>query len=237
MPSSWESVKVDDSNMPLYVSVPASGGPVPGIVVIHGQSGLEDFIKDTTHMLALQGYAAVAPDLFHRDGPDCKDDGPTRRARVRDDRIIKDVNAAAAFLKNHKRVNGARLGIVGFCMGGRVVYLMSAANSDLKAGVMFYGGSTMVPSCDGPSPFDRTREISCPIQGHFGADDQNPSPEDMRKLDAELTRWGKAHEFHSYAGAAHAFANTGSANYRPHAAALSWPKATEFFCRHLVGAS
>jgi carboxymethylenebutenolidase len=56
----------------------------------------------------------------------------------------------------------------------------------------------------------------------------------MRKLDAELNRFDKPHEFHSYAGAAHAFANTGSANYRPHAAALSWPKATEFFSRHLV---
>jgi carboxymethylenebutenolidase len=111
---------------------------------------------------------------------------------------------------------------------------MSAANRDLKAGVMFYGGGTMLPFGQGPSPFDRTREINCPIQGHFGADDKNPSPEDMRKLDAELSRYNKSHEFHSYAGAAHAFCNTGSANYRPHAAALSWPKATEFFSRHLV---
>jgi carboxymethylenebutenolidase len=57
----------------------------------------------------------------------------------------------------------------------------------------------------------------------------------MRKLDAELSKFNKAHEFHSYAGAAHAFANTGSTNYRPHAAALAWPKAMEFFSRHLVG--
>jgi hypothetical protein len=63
MASSWESAKVDGSDMPLYLSVPASGGRVPGIVVVHGQSGLENFIKDTTHMLALQGYAAVAPNL------------------------------------------------------------------------------------------------------------------------------------------------------------------------------
>jgi carboxymethylenebutenolidase len=235
MPSSWENAKVDESSMPLYVSVPERGGPVPGIVVVHGQSGLENFIKDTTQMLALQGYAAVAPDLYHRDGPGCKDDNPTRKARVRDATIIKDITAAVQFLKNRPQVDGARLGIVGFCMGGRIVYLMSAASRDLKAAVMFYGGSTMVPLGDGPSPFDRTREIGCPIQGHFGADDQNPSPEDMHKLDAELSRWSKAHEFHAYAGAAHAFANAGSANYRPHAAALAWPKATEFFSRYLVG--
>ena len=235
MTSSWESVKVDDSNMPLYVSLPENGGPVPGIVVVHGQSGLENFIKDTTHMLALQGYAAVAPNLYHRDGVDCKDDNPTRKSRLRDPSIIRDIEGAIGFLKNHNRVDGGKLGIVGFCMGGRLVYLMSAASKDLKAGVMFYGGSTMVPFGEGPSPFERAREISCPIQGHFGADDKNPSPEDMRKLDAELTKFGKAHEFHTYAGAAHAFVNTGSGNYRPHAAASSWPKATEFFSRHLVG--
>jgi carboxymethylenebutenolidase len=235
MVSSWESARVDGSDMPLYVSMPSGGGPVPGIVVVHGQSGLENFIKDTTHMLALQGYAAVAPNLYHRDGPDCKDDGPTRKARLRDRTIINDINAAIGFLKSYRQVQGGRLGIVGFCMGGRLVYLMSATNRDLKAGVMFYPSSTMVPFGEGPSPFERTREIACPIQGHFGADDQNPSLADMRKLDAELTKWDKAHEFHTYSGAAHAFVNSGSKNYRPHAAALSWPKATEFFSRHLVG--
>jgi carboxymethylenebutenolidase len=176
----------------------------------------------------------VAPNLYHRDPPDCKDDNPTRKSRLRDIGIINDINAAIHFLKNHSRVNGGRLGVVGFCMGGRIVYLMSAASKDLKAGVMFYGGGTMIPFGEGPSPFDRTREINCPIQGHFGADDKNPSPEDMRKLAGELSRYNKLHEFHSYVGAAHAFANTGSANYRPHAAALAWPKATEFFSRHLV---
>ena len=112
-----------------------------------------------------------------------------RKARLRDPSIIRDIEGAIGFLKNHPQVDGGKLGIVGFCMGGRLVYLMSAASKDLKAGVMFYGGSTMEPYGEaGPTPFDRTREINCPIQGHFGADDQNPSPEDMRKLDAELTQ-------------------------------------------------
>ena len=235
MASTWENVKVDGSEMPLYLSLPAGGTPVPGVIVVHGQSGLEGFIKETTQMLALQGYAAVAPNLYHRDGPDCKDDGPTRKARLRDHTIINDIQGAISFLKGHRHVDGSRLGIVGFCMGGRLVYLMSAASRDLRAGVMFYGSSIMEPyGGDGPSPFERTREIGCPIQGHFGADDKNPSPEDMRKLDAELTRWGKLHEFHTYSGAAHAFVNAGSNNYRPHAAALSWPKATEFLSRYLV---
>lgn len=236
MVGTWEKVRVDNNDLPLYVTMPASNRQVPGIVVVHGRSGLEDFIKDATHMLALQGYAAVAPFLYHRDGPDCKDDNVTRKSRLRDPLIINDVNAAIGFLRNHKQVNGAKLGIVGFCMGGRLVYLMSAASRELKAGVMFYGSSTMLPYGDsGPTPFDRTKDINCPVQGHFGAEDQDPSPEDMRKLDAELTKYGKPHEFHVYQGAAHAFVNSGSDNYRPHAASLSWPKAMEFFARHLVG--
>jgi carboxymethylenebutenolidase len=69
--------------------------------------------------------------------------------------------------------------------------------------------------------------------GHFGEDDKNPSPADMRKLDTEMTRHGKVHEFHSYANAAHAFANFGSAAYREHAATASWPRTFGFFAKHL----
>ncbi len=99
MASSWQSVKVDQSEMPLYASLPESGGPVPGIVVVHGQSGLENFIKDTTHMLALQGYAAIAPNLYHHDGLGCKDDNPMRKARLRDPLMIRDIEGAIGFLR------------------------------------------------------------------------------------------------------------------------------------------
>jgi carboxymethylenebutenolidase len=154
---------------------------------------------------------------------------------LRDVTVIQDINATIGFLKNHTRVEAGRIGIVGFCMGGRVVYLMSAVNPDIKAGVMYYGSDPFSPWGDGPAPFDLTNKIACPIMGHFGADDVNPSPADMRKLDAELTRHGKAHEFYSYPGAEHAFANFGSAKYREHAASASWPRTFDFFSRHLGG--
>src|SRR6266704_2628667 len=234
MASTSESAKVDGSDMPLYLSVPASGGPVPGLVVVHGQSGLENFIQDTTHMLALQGYAAVAPDLYHRDGPDCKDDGPTRRARLQDVTVIKDVNATVDFLIGHRSVDAQRLGIIGFCMGGRVSYLMAAANPHLKAAVAYYGGNIMVPWGEGPAPFERTAEMHCPLLGLFGAEDANPSPADMRQLDAELTRLGKLHEFHSYPGAGHAFMNRRGERYRADADSDSWPKTLAFFAKHLT---
>jgi carboxymethylenebutenolidase len=232
MTSSWENVQVDDSNMRLYVSLPETEEPAPAVLVIQGQSGVDDFLE-VTRMIAREGYVAAAPDLFHRDPPDCQDDGPTRRARLRDTSVIQDINAAIGFLKNHWQVDDKRLGIVGFCMGGRVVYLMAAANRDLSAGVMYYGSDIMRPWGSGPSPFALTAQIHCPILGHFGAEDKNPSRADMLKLDAELSRHGKMHEFHQYPDAAHAFANLGSANYRAHAANASWPRTYDFFDKYL----
>jgi carboxymethylenebutenolidase len=235
MSPTWENVKVDNSNMRLYLSAPESNAQSPAVIVIQGQTGVDDFVK-FSDLVAREGFVAAAPDLYHRDPPDCKDDGPTRRMRLRDATVIQDVNATVNFLKSHKSVDAAKIGIVGFCMGGRVVYLMSAVNPDIKAGVMYYGSDPFSSWGDGPSPFERTKDISGPIMGHFGADDKNPSPADMKKLDAELTRLGKPHEFHSYPNAAHAFANFGSGNYREHAANASWPRTFEFFTKNLRGA-
>jgi carboxymethylenebutenolidase len=91
----------------------------------------------------------------------------------------------------------------------------------------------MVPWGEGPSPFDRTAEIHCPLIGLFGEEDTNPSPADMRKLDAELTRLGKVHEFHSYPGANHAFMNQHGNRYHAGADRDSWPKTLAFFEKHL----
>ena len=89
-------------------------------------------MEEMTERIAAAGYFGVTPDLYHRDGPDCKDEGPTRRTRLRDTGIIKDVNATVDFLKTSKLVNSGRVGIVGFCLGGRVAYLMAASNPSFK---------------------------------------------------------------------------------------------------------
>ena len=232
MASSWETVKVGASSMRLYVSRPEERRSVPAVIVVQGQTGVDDFVK-FSDMVAARGFVAAAPDLYHRDPADCKDDPPTRRMRLRDATIIQDINAAIGFLQSHPAVGSSKIGIVGFCMGGRIVQLMSAANREIKAGVMYYGADPFSAWGDGPSPYERIKDISCPIQGHFGEEDKNPSPADMRKLDAEFTRLGKAHEFFSYPNAAHAFANFGSGNYREHAANASWPRTFGFFEKHL----
>ncbi|MFQ5904895.1 MAG: dienelactone hydrolase family protein [Candidatus Binatia bacterium] len=233
MASSWEQIKADDGFMKLYVSLPDSPGSFPGVVVIQHQGGVDEFVQEMTRRIAGAGYVGLAPDLYHRDEVDCQDDGPTRRARLRDASVIKDVSATVDFLKGHRSVNAERLGIIGFCMGGRVAYLMAAANPNFKAAVAYYGGNILVPWGDGPSPFQRTAEIHCPILGHFGEDDKNPSPDDMRKLDAELTKHDKVHEFHSYPGAGHAFMDKSKNSYRAHADEASWPRTLDFFRRCL----
>jgi carboxymethylenebutenolidase len=139
MASSWQNVKVDGSNMRTYVSVPDGSRKVPGIVVVQGQTGVDDFVE-FSQMVAREGFVAAAPDLYHRDPPHCKDDAPTRRMRLTDATVMADINSTVNFLKSHDSVDSSRIGIVGFCMGGRAVYLMSAVNADLKAGVMYYGG-------------------------------------------------------------------------------------------------
>jgi carboxymethylenebutenolidase len=216
------------------LSRPEETQPAPAVIVVQGQTGVDDFLK-FSDMAASRGFVAAAPDLYHRDPPDCKDDWPTRRMRLRDATVIQDINATVNYLKSHSAVEPGKIGIVGFCMGGRIVHLMAAVNPDIKAGVMYYGADPFSAWGDGPSPFELTKEISCPIMGHFGEEDKNPSPADMRKLDAEMNRLGKPHEFHSYPKAAHAFANFGSGNYREHAAGASWPRTFGFFAQHLKG--
>ncbi len=234
MASLWEKITVDNSLMRLYLSLPEGSGPFPAVVVIQHQGGVDEFVQEMTKRIAAADFVGAAPDLYHRDGPNCRDDGPTRRARLRDATVVKDVDATVELLKGHKSVNRGALGIIGFCMGGRVVYLMAAASPNFKAGVAYYGGNIMMPWGDGPSPFDRTAEIHCPLLGHFGEDDKNPSPEDMRKLGAELTKYGKVHKFHSYPNTGHGFMDRTKDNYRSHADEASWPHTVDFFGRYLV---
>ena len=232
--STWQQTEADNNSMALYVSVPDGTGPFPALVVIHHQTGIDEFVQEMAQKLAGAGYLAAVPNLYHRDGPDCQDDPRTRSQRLGDRRVTNDIEATVKFLQNHRAVDSRRIGIIGFCMGGRVVYLAATTNAAFKAAVTFYPGNTGRPwGRDIPSPFERTADIHCPIQGHFGDDDKNPSPEDRQKLAVELTKYNKTHEFYTYAGAGHAFMDDTKESFRPSAAAEAWPRTLEFLHRHL----
>ncbi len=216
------------------MATPAGHGPFPAVVVIQHAGGVDPFVRGMSDRFAAAGLVAIAPDLYHREDPNASDDPLTRMGRLRDASIVADVNSCIEHLMALPEVRPNRIGITGFCMGGRVAYLMATYRPDLKAAVVFYGGNIMVPWGEGPAPFERTEHIGCPVMGLFGEDDLNPNPADVAKLDAELTRLGKQHEFHSYKGAGHAFMNDDRPSYRPEAAADAWEKCVGWFRRHLV---
>ena len=235
MKTSWESVPVDNSPMRLYLCQPDETGPVPAIVVIQNQDGVAEFTQEMTRRVAEAGYVGIAPDLYHRNTPEINADHQKRATSRRDAWVIHDVNGAVDFLRGCGAADAGKLGIVGFCMGGRVAFLMAAANPNFRAAVDFYGGGVYKAWGDGPAPSDRAEEIHCPIQGHFGELDKNPPTDEMRTLDAELTRLGKLHEFYFYPNAGHAFNRKGWEGYRPEADAASWPRTLDFFGKHLLG--
>ena len=231
MPVKWETTSVEGRTMRIYVGVPERPGPHPGIVVAQHAGGVDAQIQDTVHRLHREGYVVAAPELFHRQGADVE--ASKRTSLLRDNEIIADMNATVAHLAAMRMTVGP-LGIVGFCMGGRVSYLMACVNPAFKAAAVFYGGNIFRPLGDGPSPFDRTSGIRCPMIGFFGREDANPSPDDVRRIDAELTRLDKWHEFHTYNDAGHAFQNFWSPErYRERASRASWTEMLAFFTEYL----
>ena len=138
MPSFWETLTVNGHQMPMYASVPSSSAgfaaPYPAVLVAQHATGVDAFIQDICDRLAAEGYAAVAPNLYHRHSDDAiaasADGGPRPRppALLSDPDIIADINAAVAWLRAHDAVQSDRIGVTGFCMGGRVAWLVAAVN-------------------------------------------------------------------------------------------------------------
>ena len=225
MPSFWDKIQGDGQDMDLYSSVPEGTGPFPAVVVIQAAGGVNQFITTVSDRLAAKGYIAVAPDLFHRITDPTLTDGVAKAGQLSDPEIIADINATVDFLRNHSSVDREKLGITGFCMGGRVTWLAAATNPHFKAAVPYYGGNIIVTRGQADrSPFQLSEGINCPIMFHFGEVDANPSQDDMRTLDDELTRLGKPHQFYTYPGADHAFIDYTGARHHRETAETSWPR-------------
>ena len=235
MAERWETLTVDDSPMDTFVGVPEATAPLAGVVVIMHGPGLDDFSLTMAKRFNEAGFASVAPDMYHRESEEAKKDFMGCLGRLRDPQIIRDVDAAFALLAAQPQVDGNRIGITGFCMGGRITYLMAAANQNFKACVPFYGGGIRNAWGDGPSPLERTAEIGCPMLFFFGDQDRDPSPEHREQIEAELAKHGKAYEFQRYADTGHAFMTWDRPQmYNEAAAADAWAKTLAFFGKHLA---
>ena len=220
----WESLTVDGSNMDVFINAPAGAGPHPTIVVAHHRAGNDAATTKFVQDLAGHGYVAATPHLHHR-----RPEGEHTResiANLDDNQIVADLNATVAHLQGMDAVNNDRMAIAGHCMGGRVSFLGAASIPAFKCNVAYYSGNMfkVMGSGDVP-PFEKLGNLRGPVVGFFGADDENPSPDDVAKIDAKLTKLGIAHEFHSYEGAGHAFQNFyNPQGYRAAATADSFAK-------------
>ena len=235
MPSFTDKLSVGGSEMDMYAALPDGPGPHPAVVIAFHVGGLDDFDRKMADQLAESGFVAVVPDLFHR-FPQSVMDGPRldRLGHLQDPDIIADMNAAVDFLAGNSLIDSNRLGVTGFCMGGRIAWLMAASNPIFKCTAPFYGGNIMGNWGPGETPFSMANNINCPMLFHFGAEDGNPSVADRDIFDAELTRLGKDFEFHTYDGAGHAFMDyTNPERHHAESAAAAWPRTIDFFNKHL----
>jgi carboxymethylenebutenolidase len=225
-----------------YSARPLTPGPVGGVVVIHHLPGYDRQTKEFARSLAVGGFNAVMPNLYSREAPGAEPSDAMAAARAQgaipipDERVIGEVEGAIAYLKGLPNANG-KIGVIGHCSGGRQSFL-AAVSLPLDAAVDCYGAFVVgtppegMPLKVGPI-VDKTPQLSCPLLGLFGADDQHPSPEQVAELEKALQEAGKTYEFHSYEGAGHAFFSVNRPAYRPEAAMDGWQKIFDFFGRYL----
>ncbi|MDE0539079.1 MAG: dienelactone hydrolase family protein [Rhodospirillales bacterium] len=229
---------VDGSEMECLISVPAGGGPHPGLVLaphLPADQGLkaDSFSDNVADRYAEAGYVCAMPRVFHRQPLDR--DRPDKLAAMNDDEVMRDLTAARELLEARDDVNAGRIGILGHCTGGRMTVLALTRDPRYKAGIDFWGGRVHLPWGDGlPAPLEGVGNISAPLAGFFGNEDQSPSPEQVDELEAALEAGGKSYEFHRYDGAGHAFQNfANEERYREDASEDAWAKAIAFLDRHL----
>lgn len=213
--------------------VPKGPGPFPGIVACFHKDGLDDFTTWLVEDLARNGFAAIAPDHYHwlPTGAGIDD----RRKHLTDKGLAEDLAVSRGYLEIQDNVDPARLGILGHCMGGRTALLGAGTDGRYKAACIWYGGSAFSPLGEGPAPVNRIPRIGAKIMGFFGNDDRNPSPDDVDRIDALMTRAGVWHEFHRYDATGHGFMNPFNAqNYVESSARDSWRRALGFLKRELA---
>jgi len=224
-----------------YLARPIGAGPFPAVVVIHHGLGWDEWCKEVTRKFAHHGYAAINPNLDQRAGRGSPDDVA---ARVRaagwfpDDQVMGDVEGALNFVRTQPYASG-KVGVIGFCSGGRYTYLAACRLANVDAAVDCWGGDVIIDDASKlndrrpVAPVDLTAGIHAPLLGIFGNEDANPTRDQVDRTEDALKRLGKTYEFHRYDGAGHAFFAVERPSYRPEQAVDAWRKVFTFYERHL----
>ena len=220
------SYKSGDEVVHGVLYTPAGKGPFPALVVIHEWWGLVPWVKEQAAKLADQGYVTLAVDLYRGKASDSPEVAHELMRGLPEDRANRDLLAAVQFLKSQKKVNPAKIGSIGWCMGGGYSLDLAIADSSLAADVINYGHLATDPA--------RLQQIQAPILGLFGAQDKGIPAEDVRKFERDLKQMGKKIDVVIYPDAGHAFENPNNkAGYRPQDAADAWNRTVEFLAQTL----
>lgn len=226
-------INTPDGEMPVYFAKPTEVSKPPIILVAMEVFGLHEHIKDVTRRLGKLGAFAIAPDYYFRKGDltkiaDIQQLMPLVNSKP-DQELFADLDATVAWAKSLGG-DASRLGIIGFCRGGRTVWLYATHNPGLKAGVAFYG-SLMDPPRDGmpKNAFELAEEVKAPVLGLYGAEDAGIGPEQIERMKARLLAAGKTVKLKVYPGAPHGFFADYRQSYRKEAAADAWKEMQAWF--------
>jgi carboxymethylenebutenolidase len=210
-----------------YIARPRGEGPFPAVVAIHEWWGLNDQIRDTADQLAREGYWTMALDLYRGKVTDNPEQAHELMRGLPEDRALRDLRAAVDYLRKRPEVNPARIGSVGWCMGGGFSVKLAVAVPELAACAVYYGSLPTEP--------ESLKSIQAPVIGFFGDQDEGIPDEAVLGFEKAMRELGKSAEMHIYREAGHAFANPEGKSYNQLAADDSWNKLRVFFGRHLKG--
>lgn len=233
------TIPVGGAQLDAFVAHPVGEVKRPAVIVVHEIFGLTDHIKDVAARVARAGYTALAPDLFTREGALPLNQGfeaiRSIVGSIPDARIIDDLEACVGWLRALQGATG-KVGLVGFCWGGRVAMLMSSAECNLQACVAYYGRTEGEKTEAQPShPLDLVPSVNSPLMGHFGGQDHAIPVDGVKRLEAALGAAGKPSEIYIYEDAGHAFNNdTREQAFNAEAAAAAMKRTMDWFARYLA---
>ena len=221
------SFKSGDETVSGILYTPDKPGPAPGVIVIHEWWGLDDWVKQQAQNLAKEGYAALAVDLYRGKVTNKQEEAHQLMMGTPPDRAIRDLKAAYASLQSRPEVRKDRIGVIGWCMGGRYAMELATQEAGLGAAVAYYGAP--------PTEAAAIARIKAPVLGNFGAEDKGPSPDQVKAFEKAMKDAGKSADLKIYDGAGHAFANVNNPwkGYREAAAKDAWSRTVAFFNQHL----
>ena len=213
----------DNVELTGFLARPGDDAAHPAVIVIHEYWGVTDHIKDITTRLAREGFVALAPDLYSRQGHKITTDAQEAAKlmeSLQSQLVLRDLNGTTNYLKAQSFVDPLKIGIVGFCMGGTFALMMAAHNSDIKAATVFYG---QIP------PTDSLKYLVAPILYIHGGADTWITKREAERLQQGLQQFGRPGEVVIYPNCPHAFFNnTRPEVYRANEAQDAWQRTLQF---------